>query len=166
MQRIKCRNYTQSLENYTGEIILVGVNYTKGSEDKLHSCVANAVTMYAFTIKEVEEEEKVFLNYLEQSTCLFEEVYQDEKLYDKFGFRQAAAIALSGRYIQNGKLQEAENIKKSLLRENGYRPYAYVGSSLSETGENERCKEIYPPDKGKRFDKSNNDAYFELGASF
>lgn len=43
LQQIKDRNYTQSLENYTGEILLVGINYAKGSEDKLHSCVIEKI---------------------------------------------------------------------------------------------------------------------------
>ena len=66
------------------------------------------------TGKEEEDEEKIFQNYLEQSTRLLEEVYQDEKLYDNFGYRQAAAISLSARYIQEEKLQEAEQILKDL----------------------------------------------------
>lgn len=75
---------------------------------------ANAVTMYAFTAKENDEEEMIFQKYFEQSTHFLEEVYRDEKLYDKFGYRHVAAIALSARYIQYNKLQEAEHILKNI----------------------------------------------------
>ncbi len=39
IQQIKEKQYTQALEGYTGEIILVGINYEKGNKDKPHSCV-------------------------------------------------------------------------------------------------------------------------------
>ena len=39
IQQIKDRNYTQALEGYTGEILLVGINYDKENGDKHHSCV-------------------------------------------------------------------------------------------------------------------------------
>ena len=39
IQQIKDRQYTQALESYTGEILLVGVNYDKNRIDKPHSCV-------------------------------------------------------------------------------------------------------------------------------
>lgn len=39
IQQIKDRNYTQALEGYTGEILLVGINYDKENGDKPHSCV-------------------------------------------------------------------------------------------------------------------------------
>lgn len=39
IQQIKDRQYTQALEGYAGEILLVGVNYDKGNPDKPHSCV-------------------------------------------------------------------------------------------------------------------------------
>lgn len=39
LQQIKDRGYTQALEGYSGEILLVGVNYDKDSENKPHSCV-------------------------------------------------------------------------------------------------------------------------------
>ena len=39
IQQIKDRQYMQALEGYTGEILLVGVNYNKGNPDKPHSCV-------------------------------------------------------------------------------------------------------------------------------
>lgn len=38
IQQIKDRHYTQVLEGYTGEILLVGINYDKGNVDKHHSC--------------------------------------------------------------------------------------------------------------------------------
>lgn len=39
IQQIKDRRYTQALENYTGEILLVGINYDKENPDKPHRCI-------------------------------------------------------------------------------------------------------------------------------
>ena len=39
LQQIKERRYTQALEGYTGEILLVGISYDKDNENKPHSCV-------------------------------------------------------------------------------------------------------------------------------
>jgi len=39
IQQIKKRHYTQALEHYSGEILLVGINYNKQNVDKPHSCV-------------------------------------------------------------------------------------------------------------------------------
>lgn len=39
VQQIKDRRYTQALEGYAGEILLVGINYSRENIDKLHSCV-------------------------------------------------------------------------------------------------------------------------------
>lgn len=39
IQQIKDRHYTQALEGYAGEILLVGINYNKEKADKNHSCV-------------------------------------------------------------------------------------------------------------------------------
>ncbi len=39
IQQIRDRCYTQALEGYAGEILLVGVNYEKDHPDKPHSCV-------------------------------------------------------------------------------------------------------------------------------
>lgn len=39
IQQIKDRHYTQALEGYTGEILLVGINYDKNNLNKLHNCV-------------------------------------------------------------------------------------------------------------------------------
>ncbi|MDE7188074.1 MAG: ATP-binding protein [Lachnospiraceae bacterium] len=39
IQQIKDRHYTQVLEGYTGEIVLVGVSYDKDNVSKPHSCV-------------------------------------------------------------------------------------------------------------------------------
>lgn len=39
IQQIKDRHYTQALEGYTGELLLVGINYDKNAKDKPHSCV-------------------------------------------------------------------------------------------------------------------------------
>lgn len=39
IQQIKDRHYTQALEGYVGEILLVGINYNKEKADKNHSCV-------------------------------------------------------------------------------------------------------------------------------
>ncbi|MDE5699507.1 MAG: ATP-binding protein [Lachnospiraceae bacterium] len=43
IQQIKNRQYTQALENYTGEILLVGINYNKDNAEKPHSCVIEKV---------------------------------------------------------------------------------------------------------------------------
>ena len=39
IQQIKDRQYTQALEGYVGEILLVGINYDREKIDKQHSCV-------------------------------------------------------------------------------------------------------------------------------
>ncbi|MCM1136925.1 MAG: ATP-binding protein [Clostridium sp.] len=39
IQQMKDRGYVKALEGYTGEILLVGINYDKGNRDKPHSCV-------------------------------------------------------------------------------------------------------------------------------
>lgn len=39
LQQIKDRKYVQGLEGYSGEILLVGVNYDKDDKNKPHSCV-------------------------------------------------------------------------------------------------------------------------------
>ena len=39
IQQIKDRHYTQALDGYIGEIVLVGINYDKGNRDKPHSCI-------------------------------------------------------------------------------------------------------------------------------
>ena len=39
IQQIKDRHYTQALEGYVGEMLLVGINYDKDKENKPHSCV-------------------------------------------------------------------------------------------------------------------------------
>lgn len=39
IRQIKDRQYTQALEGYTGEILLVGINYDRNRADKPHSCV-------------------------------------------------------------------------------------------------------------------------------
>lgn len=39
IRQIKERRYTQALEGYTGEILLVAINYDKNGKDKRHSCV-------------------------------------------------------------------------------------------------------------------------------
>lgn len=38
-EQIKDRKYTQALEGYVGEILLVGINYDRENPDKPHSCV-------------------------------------------------------------------------------------------------------------------------------
>ena len=43
IQQIKERQYTQALENFNGEILLVGINYNKGNKDKPHSCIIEKV---------------------------------------------------------------------------------------------------------------------------
>ena len=39
LQQIKDRHYTQALEGYSGEILLVGISYSKENKDKPHSCL-------------------------------------------------------------------------------------------------------------------------------
>ena len=39
IQQIKDRQYTQALEGYTGELIMVGINYDKDLTDKPYTCV-------------------------------------------------------------------------------------------------------------------------------
>ncbi len=39
IQQIKNRHYTQVLEDYAGEILLVGINYDKDDREKPHGCV-------------------------------------------------------------------------------------------------------------------------------
>ncbi len=39
IEQIKRKEYTKALEGYTGEILLVGINYDKNSKDKKHNCV-------------------------------------------------------------------------------------------------------------------------------
>ena len=39
LQQIKDRHYTQALEGYSGEILLVGINYDKDQKAKQHSCL-------------------------------------------------------------------------------------------------------------------------------
>lgn len=43
IQQIKDRHYTQVLEDYTGEILLVGVNYSRKNKNKPHSCVIERI---------------------------------------------------------------------------------------------------------------------------
>lgn len=43
IRQIKDRKYTQALEGYDGEILLVGINYEKENRDKPHSCVIERI---------------------------------------------------------------------------------------------------------------------------
>ncbi len=43
IRQIKDRCYTQALEGYTGEILLVGINYAKKNKNKPHSCIIERV---------------------------------------------------------------------------------------------------------------------------
>ena len=43
LQQIKNRQYTQALTGYSGEILLVGVNYDKDNRNKPHSCVIERI---------------------------------------------------------------------------------------------------------------------------
>lgn len=43
LRQIKDRQYPQALEGYSGEILLVGVNYDRDKAEKLHSCVIERV---------------------------------------------------------------------------------------------------------------------------
>ena len=39
IRQMKDRHYTQALEGYTGEILLVGISYHKDDKNKMHSCM-------------------------------------------------------------------------------------------------------------------------------
>ena len=39
LRQIKERQYTQALEGYAGEILLVGIRYDRGNKMKPHDCV-------------------------------------------------------------------------------------------------------------------------------
>lgn len=39
LQQIREKNYTQALEGYAGEILLVGAGYDRDSKNKPHSCI-------------------------------------------------------------------------------------------------------------------------------
>lgn len=43
IHQIKMRHYTQALERYTGEILLVGINYNRDQTDKPHSCIIERI---------------------------------------------------------------------------------------------------------------------------
>ena len=43
IQQIKDRRYAQALDGYSGEIVLVGINYDKGNKDKPHRCIIERV---------------------------------------------------------------------------------------------------------------------------
>ncbi len=43
LQQIKDRQYTQALEGYSGEILLVGISYSRENRDKAHSCVIERI---------------------------------------------------------------------------------------------------------------------------
>ena len=38
-------HYTQALEGYSGEVLLVGINYDKEDRNKRHSCVIERMTL-------------------------------------------------------------------------------------------------------------------------
>ena len=41
--QIKNRQYTQALEGYSGEILLVGINYNRDNADKMHECLIEKI---------------------------------------------------------------------------------------------------------------------------
>lgn len=43
IRQIKERHYTQALEGYSGEILLIGINYEKDNEKKQHSCIIEKI---------------------------------------------------------------------------------------------------------------------------
>ncbi len=45
IRQIKERHYPEALKGYSGEILLVGVNYDKDSKDKSHSCIIEKMTL-------------------------------------------------------------------------------------------------------------------------
>lgn len=73
--------------------------------------VANAVEMYTFTAVE-DLEEAAFQEWIDKSTKLFEAVYQSEE--DDSALKSAALAALTSRYMQNGRLEEAEKLLKGI----------------------------------------------------
>lgn len=44
IQQIKDRQYTQALEDYAGELLLVGINYNKNCLEKPHNCVIEKIS--------------------------------------------------------------------------------------------------------------------------
>ena len=46
IKQIKEKNYTQALEGYTGEILIVGINYDKDATVKPHSCIIEKLEKY------------------------------------------------------------------------------------------------------------------------
>ena len=77
--------------------------------------IANAPLLYAYTAK--EDEEEIFQGWMEKGTALFEEIYQDKNLQGCPDLKETAAIALSSRYIQAGRLEEAEQLLENVTRE-------------------------------------------------
>lgn len=45
MQQMKDRQYMQVLEGYTGEVLLVGINYDRHHPDKPHSCLIEKLSI-------------------------------------------------------------------------------------------------------------------------
>lgn len=45
IQQIKDRHYTQALEGYAGDILLVGISYDKEKPNKQHSCLIEKITV-------------------------------------------------------------------------------------------------------------------------
>ena len=43
LRQIKDRHYTQAIEGYTGEILLVGISYDRDDKEKHHSCVIEKI---------------------------------------------------------------------------------------------------------------------------
>ncbi len=43
LQQIRDRQYAQVFEGYSGEILLVGINYSREDRDKPHSCVIERI---------------------------------------------------------------------------------------------------------------------------
>lgn len=85
------------------------------NNDYLKLEVGTAIGMYAYTIYyEAEEEkrvsEKEFQMWIDKSTALFEEVYRSEKVSENPILKTAALSALASRYIQGGRLEEAEEL--------------------------------------------------------
>ncbi len=46
IEQIKDRHYARTLEGYSGEILLVGVNYDKDKKNKPHSCLIEKIEMH------------------------------------------------------------------------------------------------------------------------
>jgi len=47
IKQIHNRKYTSAFDGYTGDVVLVGINYDKDSKDKMHECTIERVVKNA-----------------------------------------------------------------------------------------------------------------------